>query len=1759
MSFSGVSSRSSLSIFVLAWALMLFVSVAHAATQTRSTSSCTNSGSGTDWTNTGNANSSNNSYTTVELDDWDDSEYLQCTSFGFSIPSPAVINGIVVSIERKASGASSLRDNSTMIVKGGSRTGNDKADTSTFYPTSDTIATYGGASDTWGAAWTTDDINGSGFGAGLSVVKGTDSGGSRIASVDHVEITVYYTAAPPGVLSINRAGFNPATASSTVSWSVVFNASVTGVDAADFALTQGGSVTGASIASVTGSGSTWTVTANTGTGASGSLQLNLIDNDTILAAGVALGGAGAGNGNFSGQAYTIEPNYCSTVPSAIFCDDFERSNAGSIGNGWTVSPANTSSSCNGATGNIGCAGIDRDVPPFNDYSKPHATTTRSMFTRWATMTADSPTVNLAGRPAALVSFWMRRGSDTFSECPEASTENYLVQYWDGSGWKTLAQYRSSPSAALCGDGEVFTPTIQLPPDALHANFKLRFSQPSGSGDSGSGGASGVVGYDYWHMDNVVIVEAPASSYTGAFCDNFEGGLGRWSLTAEEAPSGSSIGDARLGSTDYATKGYVMDFRWGYVVASTLRTDMTGIGGDITYWVKSGGGSSNRAPDSGEDLVAEYYNSSGVWTQLARYYANGSTTSTLYNASFPLPNDAKHPGFRLRFRQLAGSGYDMDYWHVDDVCVGTAIPTADLALTKTRGSAALVPGSTVTYTLTATNNGPDAISGGTLEIADTLPATLTLVSATGTGWNCSANGQTVTCSRVGSLAVGASAPSVTLTASLSASATGSLTNTATLSGTVIDNTAANNSATNTGNIVTATLIARYHLEEAGWNGTAGEVKDDAAYVGGPYNGAALSSSSPLPALGLGSPALLGSPGTCGYADLPGPAANGGTIAISGLPVSTTPGAKTSVAFWMYWDGTDNVMPLGWGKHDLWFRNNFFGFNTANSDIYGIASTGLANGWHHVVAVFTNGSVSSNQLFIDGVAQTLTQRQGTPNLTNAVVGSSLRLGGWTNDTSYRFSGRLDEVWVYKDALVAADVADIYAATHICAAAVDHYELSLPTNSINCLATTATVTACSDSSSPCTSPSLVVSGQTAKLTASGGTLGSTTVIFDALGVASTSLSYPTAADGTAVTVTLSDEQLAGQNPRKCCPNGTSCVVANSCSTTFNTAGFIFSSTANGGAATIPAQVAGTSSGTYYLRAVKTTDNSAHTCGAVFSSQQQSVDMAYECNNPTTCYASNLMSVNGGSATTVARNDNGATPYGYTAVNFTFDANGNAPFTFNYSDVGQITLRAKKTLTAAGSVAAATLTGASNAFVVKPGGFALSDIKQTASPNLANPGAADAAGAKFIKAGEAFSATVTALTSTGATAYNYGKETTPEGVKLSSALVTGLGLANNPNLSNNAAFGAFTNGVATGTTFAWNEVGIITLTPSVAGGSYLGAGDVTGTTSGKVGRFYPHHFVLSAAGITPAMGTTGTTFSYMGQPFGVAFTLEAVSSDDKTPTPTVSTTVNYAGGFAKLAPTDALFWPASTLGNTGFGIGARDGTTDLSSKLSVSGTPTGEWKDGVATIAANLIFERPSSTAAGSYSGPYEALSIGVAPQDSDGAKLLTGVLNLDANNDSTKERISLGQTMVRFGRLRLLNAYGSELLPLRVEGRTEYWNGSRWALNADDAYTQIAAAGMTLSNGIFEDACFLSNPPPSSPANTSCLAGSPATTFSGGVGRWVVFDKIVPKTGFADATIDLSAKPWLRGDWSGAGSGYGENPIVRLKFGSPKAPYIYLRERY
>jgi hypothetical protein len=156
-------------------------------------------GTGTAWSTPGNVVSSNNVRATVTLAGNAQTQNLDATGFGFSIPAGSTIDGIRVEIERNASG-SSIDDEDVYILKSGAATGTDHA-SSTDWPTSDGTRTYGGSTDLWGTTWTVAQINASNFGVRLKADSDTSS--SRTLGVDYVEIRVYYT--PPPDTSIGTA------------------------------------------------------------------------------------------------------------------------------------------------------------------------------------------------------------------------------------------------------------------------------------------------------------------------------------------------------------------------------------------------------------------------------------------------------------------------------------------------------------------------------------------------------------------------------------------------------------------------------------------------------------------------------------------------------------------------------------------------------------------------------------------------------------------------------------------------------------------------------------------------------------------------------------------------------------------------------------------------------------------------------------------------------------------------------------------------------------------------------------------------------------------------------------------------------------------------------------------------------------------------------------------------------------------------------------------------------------------------------------------------------------------------------------------------------------------------------------------------------------------------------------------------------------------------------------------------------------------
>lgn len=295
--------------------------------------------------------------------------------------------------------------------------------------------------------------------------------------------------------------------------------------------------------------------------------------------------------------------------------------------------------------------------------------------------------------------------------------------------------------------------------------------------------------------------------------------------------------------------------------------------------------------------------------------------------------------------------------------------------------------------------------------------------------------------------------------------------------------------------------------------------------------------------------------------------------------------------------------------------------------------------------------------------------------------------------------------------------------------------------------------------------------------------------------------------------------------------------------------------------------------------------------------------------------------------------------------------------------------------------------------------------------------------------------------------------------------------------------------------------------------------------GRFYPDHFAISGASLSAAC-TTNTPFSYFGQDgFTTQFTLTAQNS-------TNNTTQNYSGKFAKMDPTNYSLYSFSAA------------TLPVGSSLASSATaPSGNWVTGVANITAKHQINRPTALTA------ETSITISTAPSDGEVVAITPSALG--------------SPTKLRYGQLKMQNAYGSELLPLSVPFETQYWNGSSFIRNVDDSCTSLTASNIALNYhsgslnstnmGIISissisgglGAININKPNPSASGSVDLLinlgsSGSPANCPN------------IPSTGSTSAS-----KSFLSGKW--CGSAYDRDPISQATFGIYKTPIIYIRENY
>jgi len=208
-----------------------------------------------------------------------------------------------------------------------------------------------------------------------------------------------------------------------------------------------------------------------------------------------------------------------------------------------------------------------------------------------------------------------------------------------------------------------------------------------------------------------------------------------------------------------------------------------------------------------------FNGDGNWTTTGdAIFVNVALAAGANNLTFPVPATATtnlNTVARFRFATAGGLSFTglANDGEVEDHAVATAAE-ADVAITKADGAATEVPGTTVTYTIVASNGGPDSATGVT--VSDTFPAILSGCSTT----SVAAGGATG--NDAGPVAGNLSDSGITLpaggtvtytaTCTISAAATGTLANTATISSATGDPVSGNNSATDTDTLTPQTDLA-----------------------------------------------------------------------------------------------------------------------------------------------------------------------------------------------------------------------------------------------------------------------------------------------------------------------------------------------------------------------------------------------------------------------------------------------------------------------------------------------------------------------------------------------------------------------------------------------------------------------------------------------------------------------------------------------------------------------------------------------------------------------------------------------------------------------------------------------------------------------------------------------------------------------------------------------------------------------------------------
>lgn len=401
--------------------------------------------------------------------------------------------------------------------------------------------------------------------------------------------------------------------------------------------------------------------------------------------------------------------------------------------------------------------------------------------------------------------------------------------------------------------------------------------------------------------------------------------------------------------------------------------------------------------------------------------------------------------------------------------------------------------------------------------------------------------------------------------------------------------------------------------------------------------------------------------------------------------------------------------------------------------------------------------------------------------------------------------------------------------------------------------------------------------------------------------------------------------------------------------------------------------------------------------------------------------------------------------ATSLAFDENGVATANIRYPDVGRVRLHAR--YDGVGEDAGLEMLG-DGTFVARPDHFQLAIPGNPAATSVED-------GNHFVPAGSDFDIRVSSINASGNVTPNFGQETPAESVALNASLVA-PGSGDMPPLT--GAFGAFGedcsgNSASAGTAcgqFQWPEVGIISITPSLASGSYLGTADVVGDEASHVGRFIPDRFnvVVSEPGEVEPYCTVSTAFAYMGQGLSwktglqPTLTLEALNANG-------NRTRNYTlGNFLRLS-------------EAGLDPNRSPGSADVT-EVDVDGNPfpvTTSLNGGSLSVLdrGRLQYRFASD----------DEITYSKSPQTR--VPSFTPEYRIELTDFSDADGVSSPQLPVaispvfgldmRYGRVQMENAYGPETSTLEIPFQAEYYTPDGFVTNAADWCWTYSTADVSL----------------------------------------------------------------------------------------------------